>query len=352
MQKRLWLKITTLILIVIITGVVCIGVPMGLFDSLPHLTATSAELNTTGSTVQTTEEATLETTVETTIETTEATEPFVMPPITWKTLPDDRALTCTKAFVYDCRQEAYLYLLGEPTERIYPASITKLMSIHVAGQYLQPDWELAAGGILDRIPEDASVAKLEKGDILTVDMLLEGMLLPSGNDAAYLIATEAGREIAKNPDLSVDEAIAAFVAEMNRQAQALGMTGTLYQNPDGWHDEAHYTNFNDLVTLAKLALENDIVKKYGTVPKTTVSPVFGHEKEWINTNLLVNPETTYYCPYAIGLKTGQHEAAGSCLLSAFDIEGRIYIIGVFGSPEFEDKLDDTLQLLNDVVMTQ
>ena len=128
------------------------------------------------------------------------------------------------------------------------------------------------------------------------------------------------------------------------------MTGTQFQNPDGWHHEDHYTNFNDLVTLALLALETPTVQQYATVPKTTVTPVFGHDKEWINTNLLVNPETTFYCPYAIGLKTGQTEAAGSCLLSAFDIEGRRFLIGVFGSPLFDGKLDDTLQLLNDIVM--
>ena len=338
MKKIAISEIIVLILLLIFAAAVCIGIPMGLFAPAPELTEPTVAVLAT----QTTQTAPTETTV------TETTVPDIA--ITWATYPADRELTCTQAFVFDCQTNNYIYLLGEPKDRVWPASITKLMSIHVASQYLDPTWELTAGSILDRIPEDASVAKLEKGDVITVEMLLEGMLLPSGNDAAYMIATEAGREIAKDPDLGVDEAIAVFVEEMNRQAAQLGMTGTHFSNPDGYHDDNHYTNFDDLVALAKLSLENDTVMRYARVPKTTVQPVFGHEKEWINTNLLVNPETIYYCPYAIGLKTGQTEAAGSCLLSAFDVEGRIYIIGVFGSPLYDAKLDDTLQLFNTKVL--
>ena len=342
MKKIIVIEIIAVILLLLFAAAVCVGVPMGAFA--PATIPTEPAQTTTAPTTEPTTAPTTEPTTAPTI------PPFIAPEITWKTFPEDRELTCTQSFVYDCTAEEYLHLQGEPTDRVYPASITKLMSIHVASQYLDPQWELVAGSILERIPEDASVAKLETGDVCTVDMLLEGMLLPSGNDAAYLIATQAGREIAQNQELDVDSAVAVFVEEMNRQAAALGMTGTQYQNPDGWHHEEHYTCFNDLVTLARISLENATVKQYGTVPKTTVTPVFGHEKEWINTNLLVNPETTFYCPYAIGLKTGQTEAAGSCLLSAFDIEGRIFIIGVFGSPLYDGKLDDTLQLLNTVVM--
>ena len=341
MKKSFFLEIIFVIALLIFAAVICIGVSLGAFTPAGPAPMPTV-IPTTAATTKPTTEPT-----ETTAEPTTEPEPVE---ITWTTYPEDRALSCTKAFVYDCQKDTYLYTLGDPGEKLYPASITKLMSIHVASQYLDPSWELVAGSILDRIPEDASTAKLEKGDVMTVDMLLGGMLLPSGNDAAYMIATEAGREIAKDPSLSVDDAVAVFVEEMNRQAKALGMTGTQYQNPDGWHHEDHYTNFNDLVTIAKIALDNETVQRYATVPKLTATPVTGEEKEWINTNLLVNPETVYYCPYTIGLKTGQTEAAGSCLLSAFDVNGSRYIIGVFDSPSFNEKLDDTIQLFNTVVI--
>ena len=72
----------------------------------------------------------------------------------------------------------------------------------------------------------------------------------------------------------------------------------------------------------------------------------GQTKTWENTNKLVDPTSEYYCPIAVGLKTGQTPSAGSCLLSAFTYEGKAYVIGVFGCPEIEDRFADTLQLLN------
>ena len=333
MKKWLIFEIVVFVALLIFAAVVCVGIPMGAFsEDTPTEPVLQAEPST-------------ETTVPVTAPTTEPT----MPQITWAMYPEDRELTATQAFVYDCQSERFTYLMGEPEDRVWPASITKLFSVYVALQYLELDWELVAGSVLDRIPEDASTAKLEKGDVCTVEQLIEAMLLPSGNDAAYMVATEAGREIAGDSELDVDGAIDAFVEEMNRQAGQLGMTGTHFENPDGYHDENHYTNFRDLVTMAKLSMENELVMQYAKIPKETVTLASG-EKEWINTNLLVNPETVFYCPYAIGLKTGQTEAAGSCLLSAFDIEGRYYIIGVFGSPTFDEKLDDTLQIFNTQVI--
>ena len=343
MKKWVAVELLAVAALLVFAVCVCACGPLSAFSQQPVTEATTQATEPTEQTTQATTEPTEETT-----QATEETYP-PMPEITWATFPD-RELTAKHAFVYDCQKEEFTYLMGDPDEPIWPASITKLFSVYVALQYLEPQWELVAGDILDRIPEDASVAKLEKGDICTVEMLIEGMLLPSGNDAAYLIATEAGRQIANDPELSVDNALDAFVGEMNRQAALLGMSGTYFENPDGYHDDHHYTTFRDLVTVAKLTMENEMVMEFMSIPKATVKPVYGHEKEWINTNLLVNPETVYYCPYAIGMKTGQTDPAGSCLLSAFDVDGRRFIIGVFGSPLFNDKLEDTLQLFNEQVI--
>ena len=65
---------------------------------------------------------------------------------------------------------------------------------------------------------------------------------------------------------------------------------------------------------------------------------------------LIDPESPYYCPYAVGLKTGQTPSAGSCLLSAFRMDGRELLIGVFGCPKETDRFDDTLQLFNKIVL--
>lgn len=195
----------------------------------------------------------------------------------------------------------------------------------------------------------SSVAKIRKGDVLTVEQLVEAMMLPSGNDAAYLLACEAGRVIRKNPQLSASAAVSAFMSQMNAKAKEVGMTGTNFINPDGIHDSKHYSTFSDLAILGKLSLENATIMKYAVIPKVTVT-LHDEKIEWKNTNALINPASDYYCPYAIGLKTGQTPSAGSCLLSAFQKGDTKLIIGVFGCPEENDRFDDTLQLFNQIVL--
>ena len=276
---------------------------------------------------------------------TEETEPEP----TWMELPEGRELTAKQAFVYDCITEEFTFLLGEETDTVYPASVTKLFTAYVALQYLQPDEMLTAGDALDLVGAGSSVAEIEKGDTLSVEMLVEAMLLPSGNDAAYILAVEAGRVLGKEESMGPWYAAEVFVEEMNRQAEMLGLSGTHFTNPDGYHDDKHYTNFADMAFIGRLAMENEIIMKYAKVYEDTPSFGSGEAKQWKNTNQLVNPQSEYYCPIATGLKTGQTPSAGSCLLSSFEKGERRYLIGVFGCPEIEDRFADTLQLLNDTL---
>lgn len=275
---------------------------------------------------------------------TEQTAEPTAPPITWMTFPADRALTAQQYFVFNCETGQFLTISGPEDERIYPASVTKLFTAYIANQYLQPDRQITAGDALDMIYPGSSVAELEKGDTVTTERLVEGMLLPSGNDAAYVLAVEAGRLLGDS-EASAAEATAVFVAEMNAQAKLLGMTATHFANPDGIHEDNHYTTFHDLAILGSLALEDPVLMRYAHVASDTV-PLTGGTKEWKNTNALLHEDSEYYCPYAIGLKTGQTPTAGSCLLSAFEYEGTTLVIGVFGCPEVEDRFADTLQLFN------
>lgn len=273
-----------------------------------------------------------ETSTSTDAITTEATTS----PIFWKTFPEDRVLTAKQYFVYDCEKSEFLTLSAPEDERVYPASITKLFTAYVANQYLNPDKAFTVDSALDYVYPGSSVAELKKGDLVTTRQLIEGMLLPSGNDAAYALAIEALG--------SVD----AFVAQMNAQAKLLGMKDSHFVNPDGIHESDHYMSFHDLALLGMLALEDPVLMDYTNVDRDTVT-ISGETKEWKNTNLLVHEDSEYYCPYAIGLKTGQTPTAGSCLLSAFEFDDTTYIIGVFGCPDVEDRFDDTLQLFNETI---
>lgn len=280
--------------------------------------------------------------------TTEATTtaPSTEPTIpAWATIPQDRLITAAQYFVYDLDAKEYLGATGSGKTQVYPASITKIYSAYLALQHLNPEDEVKVGNELSMVAVGSSVAHIKKGMTLSVEKLVEGMMLPSGNDASYTVAAAAGKVISGDSKISNQNAVKAFIAYMNDMNEELGLTGSHWLNPDGIHKEGHYTTFDDLVTISQLVLKNKTILKYAT----TVSDKFHNGEElytWENTNLLVHPESQYYCPFAIGLKTGQTPRAGSCLLSAFDFEGRHLVIGVFGCPEPEDRFADTLQLLS------
>lgn len=268
------------------------------------------------------------------------------PPITWKTYSADREIAAQQYFVYDLGSQSYITISGGGSERIYPASVTKLFTAYTALQYLEPQSIITAGDALTMVVPGSSVADIKEGDRLSVEMLIQAMLLPSGNDAAYVLAVEAGRQINNDNTLSPAVAARVFVDRMNQLARELGMTGTNFVNPDGIHNADHYTTFDDLVIMADLALSNDTIAGYAGICTAQISMADGTQKEWHNTNTLIDPSSEYYCPYAVGLKTGQTPSAGSCLLSAFRYKGTTLVIGVFGCPDEKTRFDDSLQLFN------
>ena len=250
-------------------------------------------------------------------------------------------LAAERYFAYDVRTEEYLRLHGDAQEKLYPASITKLLTSYVVLQYLDPETTVVVGDALTLVDPDSSVAELQEGDELTVEQLIAGMMMPSGNDAAQVAAVETGRAIAGDSSLDAASAKEVFVNEMNVQAQLLGMENSHFVSPDGWHDEDHYTTMEDLVKLAKVVLNNQIILKYTSLATQTVT-LNGREVEWENTNFLLYQDKGVYVPSTIGLKTGYTEAAGGCLVSAFFETDRIILIGVFGGPGFTmDRYEDT-----------
>lgn len=323
MKKLMYIELGVLALLLVVAVVVCFSLSTPAFAP-----------DTSVSTTNETEASTTETTV------------FVP---AWNTYPADRLLLAQQYFVYDCKANTFLVSSGTENERIYPASITKLFTAYVAMQYVDPETEITAGDELDLVAWGSSVAQIKKGDTLTAGQLVEAMILPSGNDAAYMLACEAGRVIKGDPDLSPSAAVQAFMTQMNTKAKEAGMTGTNFVNPDGIHDSQHYTTFADLVILGKLSMQNATIMEHAVTPNKMVE-LHGEIIEWKNTNQLVNPAKPYYCPYAVGLKTGQTPSAGSCLLSAFRMDDKELLIGVFGCPEEEDRFDDTLQLFNQIVL--
>ena len=250
--------------------------------------------------------------------------------------------------VYNTNTDTILYTKSVEGGKLFPASITKLFSTYVALQYLNPDTIVTAGDELDLVHAGSSLAYISRGTQSRVSMLVEGMMLPSGNDAAMVLAAAAGRAIAQDEALAAADAVAVFVDEMNRQADKLGFEKSHFVNPDGWHTGAHYTCLQDLARISKLALENETIRKYMRMHDDETHFYSGQYIIWENTNLLLDPEGGYYRTDAIGMKTGYTRPAGYSLMSAFTYEDGAIVVGLFGYTDKYERFPDAIRLVTAV----
>lgn len=190
------------------------------------------------------------------------------------------------------------------------ASITKLMTGLVAVESesdltrevtVTDEWTGVEGSSIYLIP----------GEKITLEALLYGMLLRSGNDASLAVAGSCAN--------SVD----AFVAEMNRKAESLGMVDTSFANPNGLSDEKHYSSAYDMALLARACLQNETMAKI----VSTKSIQFG-TRTFTNHNKLL-----WRYSGCIGMKTGYTELAGRTLVSAAERDGLTLICVTLDAPD-------------------
>ena len=257
-----------------------------------------------------------------------------------------KTLSARQILVYDSTDDQLLYTKSVDGGKLYPASITKLFTCYVALQILDPSKVVTAGSELNLVAEDSSMAYIYRNQQVTVKMLVGGMMMPSGNDAAMIMAAAAGRKLAGDSKLPAEEAVRTFVAEMNRQAKELGFEKTHFTNPDGYHVGSHYTCLNDMIRMAELALGNDIIRRYMGYYGLNLTYVSGQSNTWISTNQLLNKNGEFYCEDAIGMKTGHTGQAGHCLMSAFEIGDKTIVIGVFGCSDKNARFADSIVLRN------
>lgn len=282
-----------------------------------------------------------ETTVPETTE--EPTEPPTDPADT--TPPEQLELTASKAFVYDCSENVLLYAGGDIEEQASPASLTKLMTALVALDCLEEDAIVTVGEEITWIDPESSIAALQIGNRLTVRMLVQGLLMQSGNDAAYTLAVAGGRAISGEPELDRKQALGVFVDAMNKKCRDMALVNTHFMNPDGIDEEGHYSCSRDLIAISLLAMENETIMKYCGMASDYVVFESGQDYVWQNSNYLLHEDLSFYTPEAIGLKTGSTANAGKCLISAFRQEnGRVLLVGVLGSTGDGERYTDTLTL--------
>lgn len=252
--------------------------------------------------------------------------------VAWMAVPSDAAakdppsITADAFILMDAGSGRVLY--GKAIhERRAPASTTKIMTAVLA---------LELGDLEELVavsPEAAytpgSGAGLRPGERYPLRDLLEGLLLPSGNDAAVAIAQHLAGSVE------------AFSALMNEKAYWLGLRDTHFVNPHGLHHPRHVTSVYDLALLTRYALK---LPEFQDLVKKVQAPMEGYDARGqpqcqvvFNTNRLLQDR-----PWVTGVKTGTTSAAGLCLVSSAEKEGGRLIAVVLHS---DDRWSDSLRLL-------
>lgn len=267
--------------------------------------------------------------------------------ISYSPSPIEVNIESPQGFVYDVSNDTIIFTKGED-KIVRPGSTTKLLTVLYALEILSPEEIITPKNELDLVKEGSSIAYIHKGHRLSAEMLVEGMLLPSGNDAAYVLAAAAGRRLANDPELDGKAAIEVFMQGMNEYADTLGLCGTRFISPDGYSDKTHYTTTEDMIIISRLALENEIIKKYAAMSEDDVIYASGHTNTWHNTNKLLDPKSDFYSKYVTGLKTGSLDDE-YCLVFSFKLDdGSEYIAGVFGGDAKNMRYRDALKMIEEV----
>lgn len=232
------------------------------------------------------------------------------------------------AILYELNTDTIL-LEQNADARLYPASITKLMTALVALEFGNTeDIITVPAEAVDGLFELGSASYLLAGEEISFMDLLDYMLIASGNDAANAMA------------IHISGSIEAFVELMNNRAQALGCTNTHFVNPHGLHDEDHYTSARDLLYIAKAAMENPTIAEIVAKDEVVLPITNKHPQTTTKytTNYLISKKSTrdYYYEGAIGIKTGTTTPAGLCLVAACVKGDYTYYTVVLGAEKGED----------------
>jgi D-alanyl-D-alanine carboxypeptidase (penicillin-binding protein 5/6) len=216
-------------------------------------------------------------------------------------------------------------------EKCYPASTTKIMTALLAVESCQDlkETHVTIPAKVAKMLEgtDSSLAGYVTDEQVTMLDLLYGLMLPSGNECAMTIADYFGKG-------NIDD----FVERMNERAAELGMKNTHYANPDGLHDDDHYTTAYDMFLLAKeITKHPELAEIYGSYKYTVFATNKHNQRTIYNTNYLMDRNSTYYYSAVKGIKTGRTNQSGNCLVSTATKNGYTYIAVVMGAPLKDDK---------------
>lgn len=193
-------------------------------------------------------------------------------------------------------------------EKMYPASTTKVMTAILTLENCDLEEKATVShNAVYSLPVGYVNANLQKGEEMSVKDLLYALLVKSANDAAIVLAEHIGGSVE------------GFADMMNSKAKEIGCQNTHFVNPNGIHNNDHYSTAYDLYLIASYAMKNDTFRKYVTttsytLPATNLYP--STDRICTTTNDMIRPKSKYFNENIIGIKTGYTTEAKNCLISA------------------------------------
>lgn len=254
----------------------------------------------------------------------------------------DEAVNAEAAAVFNLTDKQTIYSKNA-FEVLHPASITKVMTALIAIKYgnLEDEVTVTDAAVIDE--RGATLCDIHPGDVLTLEQLLYGLMLPSGNDAGAAIAVHMAGDIDH------------FAEMMNEEAARLGATSTHFTNPHGLTNQEHVTTAYDLYLIFNEALKQPKFREVTGATAYTANYVSGDgqliSKTWKGGNwFLTGERETPDGLTVFGGKTGTTNAAGYCLIMASrDTQEKEYISVVLKASSRPNLYDNMTEIIQKIV---
>lgn len=251
-----------------------------------------------------------------------------------------------KAMILVDRGKDTILFSKRENEKEHPASLAKLFTIEYARSLAAPDTLVTVTeGALEHVKKDSSLASLQAGETYSLQDLFAAMLVPSGNDAAYVVADYIGG--LNHPDASnADERIRLFLEDLQSHLQKQGWTDTRLYDPSGYDFEGT-TTAADLKEVCDLLLKESWFRNIVSQHSYEATLADGTTKTWKNTNRFLDPEDPYYNEKVQGVKTGSLGKDYN-LIVLYHTGNKEFLIVSLGSNSDDSRYDDLSYLLRTI----
>jgi len=236
--------------------------------------------------------------------------------------------------------------------RLYPAGLTKMLTALVALDYLDPQDIIVVGPEIYTIPPGALRSGHQSGEHITVHNLLRGLMIRNGNDSGAVLALQTVQRQRNHNNIPYASAEQIFSVMMNERAQYLGAYNTNFVNPNGLHNDNHFTTAYDLALIARAFMEHPLLREIagetefignglGDIEMEDVRTIDHH---WIDSNELMSGGSFHY-HYATGIRSGTTPQSGDNLAAAAERRG-VRLISVVLNSEDPGRWQDARMLFD------